>query len=317
VSAINFFSFASHGYLGRELALLESIRKFYPEARTIFCSLDSVEDRVNILGEVESVDYFRVKSENPDSASGGKSFSEQLFTYMPLLTKTALNRVEPGELLIYLDSDIELLSKLDDLVTEMDGYSVGLFPHNYSFRTKSLSTRYGMFNAGAILVRNDPLGHDFLAKWSSLAFEWCYDKPEAGKYAHQAYLNELQNESGVKVIKSTNYNSAPWNASSLFNSWPARNVGRQDQRCRSGFYHHQGLRLVTGWYISGHFQYGTLPSSEEREVIRRYVESNTRIQKDFGLPFSMPRDSGALRFAAVRALALAYSWITGGVFRKE
>lgn len=296
---------------------MESIRKFYPEAKTIFCSLDSVEGQLDLLGEVESVDYFRVKSENPDLASGGKSFSEQLFTYMPLLTKTALSRVNPGELLMYLDSDIELLSRLDDLVNEMDGYSVGLFPHNYSFRNKSLSTRYGIFNAGAILVRNDPVGHQFLAKWSSLAFEWCYDKPEAGKYAHQAYLNELQNESGVKVIKSTNYNSAPWNARSLFNPWAARNVGGQEQRCRSGFYHHQGLRLVAGWYLSGHFQYGTLPSSQEREVIRSYLQANTRIQSESGLPFSMPRDSGALRFAWVRALAFAYSWITGGLFPKE
>lgn len=299
------FTAASGSYFSRAKVLFESVRNHSPEASLSFTPLDSAAlARASELGNVEIVDFDRLVKEHPDKDKNKKSFSETIFTYMPALVRTSLSALKPGEWLIYLDSDILVTENLQRLVEDAGDFSVVVFPHSFTNFGKRMSRLYGSYNAGAVAVRNDENGHNFLIEWFRLAMLWCFDRPDNGRYAHQAYLDELRNMSGVTELDSAIYNRAPWNS--------PRILARHKEEPWPVFYHFQGFRSSRGQLASGHFQYLTKPSNLERRLYEHYCERiGAYIFADNREAGPSPRDSGMLRLNFMKQIALFYSRVFG------
>jgi hypothetical protein len=149
---------------------------------------------------------------------------------------------------VYLDSDMAFFDDPEPIFDAAFGGSVGIIPHRYSPRLGHLR-KYGTYNVGWVMFRNDHPGRTCSAWWRDATIDWCHDYPDAGRYADQGYLdrfNEVVAE--VRVLDDPGLNVAPWN----LGGHDVRLDGDRlvvDGASRLVFFHFQGLRHEGGvWY---------------------------------------------------------------------
>lgn len=151
----------------------------------------------------------------------------------------------------YLDSDIYFFSSPEPIFKELENYSVGITPHNFSKNLKSLKI-YGNYCVQFVYIKNDSYGITALDWWRKSCLEWCFAKLEQERYGDQKYLDKFpQQFEKVKIINHIGSGIAPWNISNfcfkknhdtllitsknyLFNFQPLI------------FYHFQGLKYKIG-----------------------------------------------------------------------
>ena len=296
------FVYASSSYAARAHVLIESISRHSPEAGVIFCSLDSDAATGLKSSSVSSIFHFEefLQGQNLPSISEGKSFSEILFTHTPGLIRHALSFCDEGEDLIYLDSDTCVYTNLQKIRSSSSRQSsVILFEHAFSNFREKFENRYGKFNAGAVLVRNDPTGRRFLERWADLSHEWCFDRVEDGKYAHQKYLDDLATEFHVESSDLRGANLAPWNSKGVYlrrkDDVFVLVFGRKPKHEPLIFFHFHGLRDTNRGWLLGHLPYLSLASSSlKRELYSDYISRLESAACDLDFLNAAPRDSGKL-----------------------
>ena len=115
----------------------------------------------------------------------------------------------------YLDTDLYFFSDPSSIYEDLDQNSVLLSPHRLSrlalFMGVSEKT-VGSFNAGWVVFKNDLDARRVLEWWHLRCIEWCFRKPEAGRFGEQKYLDGFFNISTkVGVVRHKGVNLAPWN----------------------------------------------------------------------------------------------------------
>lgn len=210
-----FCTYFDQRYLPRGLALYASLLRNCASFRLRVLCLDAVTHEVLTDMALPSLDPISIddfERANPDVAAARqeRSLLEYYFTCTPALILHALDGVQNGELLTYLDADLWLFADPAPLLDELRDSSIGLVPHFHS--PLNLRNSRGRYNIGWITFRNDERARDALTSWRQQCIDWCYAKLEDGKYADQKYLDDWpETRPGTKVLENAGAGLAPWN----------------------------------------------------------------------------------------------------------
>lgn len=306
----SYATYFDSNYLPRALSLFESLRRngdeseifalLLDEAAETFFASQTTNVRLITLNELETrfPELLKVKPT--------RSKMEYIFTLTPWLMKFVAEESN-GDLVIYLDSDLYFFNEPQLVVAEMGSSDIGIIEHKYpKFLQKQLN-KYGKFNVGWVGIRKSANGLACLNWWADRCLEWCFDKPEADRYADQGYLDQFPVLfEGVKVLKNKGFNLAPWNAHATVLTKVGGKPRLADTQEKLVFFHLHGLKNFGSRFITSDLNYfGKTHQSIIREVYTPYAGALRKFEKlvvDNGIPIGSTNKRGhGLRALAMRA----------------
>ena len=213
-------TYFDNNYLLQGVTMIESLRKCGDLSTVYVLALDDASYAFLInLGLQNSVILKTSEIENqyPEllKAKGNRNKIEYFFTLTPALIKFVKSLNTDNFLLtVYLDADLFFFNNPDEVLAEMDSYSVGIIPHRFNLKLAKKLNRFGKYNVGMVAFKSDEEGMRLLNWWFVSCIEWCYDFVDKGRFADQRYLDYFeQMSSNVLVINHLGADLAPWNVS--------------------------------------------------------------------------------------------------------
>jgi hypothetical protein len=317
------------GYLSRGLALIESLREHGDDAPVWVLALDDQAKRYlddAALPGVTAITIDDIEAAEPELAPlrSQRSRMEYYFTTTPLLMRWVIARQsDPQTVVVYLDSDLFFFDDPSLVFDALGGGSVGIIEHRYPARLEKALAKYGRFNVGWVGIRADERGRACVDWWGRSTLEWCYDKPDAGRYADQGYLDRFPELfDGVVVLGSRGFNLAPWNTAGI----PVTRAGTGvivDGSDPLVFFHFHGLRRVRDWFVSSQLLYRAPMSAVLRDdvyapYVRRLVAADAVVAQAIGSPAVSKKRGNGMRGLVSRARKSAVdtlSILTGNALR--
>lgn len=265
-------TYFDQGYLSRGLTLIQSLRKNGDNSLVVVLALDRYVSQYFSLTPTENVRVITLQDLEAFeprliAVKPFRSTVEYYFTCTPVILAYAMDHfADDGDLGIYLDADLFFFASPTQAIKALGEGSIGIIEHRYEDRLNKKLSKYGRFNVGMVIFRQDSRGRALLDWYRDSCISWCHDYPEEGKYADQGYLDQFPEWPGCKVLESPGYNLAPWN------------LARHEVTITSTgdlyidydpllFFHFHGLRKWGARYISAEFVYRTTPS----DIVKNYI----------------------------------------------
>jgi hypothetical protein len=199
---------------------------------------------------------------------GERKLVEYYFTCKPALIGFLLKTNPRVDRLTYLDADLYFFADHSLLNDELSAASIAIVEHRFASNLQSLAVT-GRYNAGWISIKRDPAGLACVEWWQQRCIEWCYDKPDNGRYGDQGYINEFSRLfDNVATVAHKGANLAPWNIGSFSISLDNGRVVVDGEPLV--FFHFHGLRQLRSWlFDSGFNGYQVSMDKTTREKIYR------------------------------------------------
>ena len=259
-------------YLPRGKVMLDSLRHVGETGPVLVLALDDDShdrlDDLNLLN-VKVVSLEQIEATFPQLliAKTNRSRIEYVFTLTPWISLYARSLWPDAEWVTYLDADLGFFSSCQPIYDAMQGASVGIIPHRFHPKNAWRSI-FGTYNVGWVSFRNDPEGSNCLQWWANSCVDWCFDRPEGGKFADQGYLDSFSRVApSTALIQHPGANVAPWNLASHDLSLDASSVLVDGERMI--FFHFHGIRNSQRRYFMKHFPYRVRTTQIVRESIYR------------------------------------------------
>jgi len=311
--ALNACTIVSKNYLPFARVLARSYTEHHPEARFFVLLVDRVDGCFEPATEpFELVDVA--------SLGGIPDLAAFLFQYTVLEVNTAVKPfllehllVEHRlERLLYLDPDILVLRRLEEVERALDQAAIVLTPHltapleDDRHPDELAILRSGAYNLGFIALADRPPVRDYLAWWQSRVRDRCVVRVEEGLFVDQKWVDLVPGMfEGVRILRDPGLNVAYWNlhcrrvtmgAPPLVNGQPL------------AFFHFSGVEPDNLESVSKHqdrFRLADL--GELRQLFERYrallVDNGFREARSW--PYAWARfDNGVAIPDCVRALYL-------------
>ena len=206
----------SNNYFPYARILLDSLKRYHPEASLFLCLADIKNHKID-LG-IEGVEIIEARE------LGIPNFLDLAFRYTIMEFNTAIKPfmlrylIEKRDFdqVIYLDPDIELFSPMKKVLTSFEeGANFILTPHLTSPAEDSSNypddvgiMRAGVYNLGFIAVTNHSSVLDFLYWWSRRLRFQCLDQQDKGIFVDQKFVDLLPGfHDNVKVLRDPNKNT--------------------------------------------------------------------------------------------------------------
>ena len=213
----HYVTYFDRNYLPRALVMLESLaQQARHDYRVYVVCMDELT-RVLLqnlaLKNVVLVPLHNV--ERNDEALAAARCNRSPVEYLWTMTATIILRVlewNPEiEVLTYLDADQCFLGDPQAVLAELGAGACMIHEHRFPPRLERYREN-GIYNVGLMCFRNDERGRGILRWWRERCLEWCYARPEDGKFGDQGYLNDWPGRfEGVVVTKNLGVGVAAWN----------------------------------------------------------------------------------------------------------
>ncbi len=267
----DFCTYLDCNYLTRGLALYRSlIRQTVPFRLWVLCHDDVVYETLrglDLTGLVPiSLGEFEQGDEELVQAKADRSRIEYYFTCTPSLPLYILERNCEVDVITYVDADVFFFSDPRPIYAELGANSVLILPHRFPSHLRHLE-RFGIFNVGLACFRRDSHGLQCLSWWRDRCIEWCYDRPENGRFADQKYLDDWPVRfPGVAVLEHKGAGLAPWNVGGYALHLNGGQVCVDGDRLV--FFHFHGLQELHRWLYDPHLKRYQVHADS---VLRRHV----------------------------------------------
>jgi hypothetical protein len=182
---------------------------------------DKPNPEVNIdkepFDEITSIEELNIP--NWKAWAFGHSIVELSTAIKPFMFKKLMN-IKGCEKVIFLDPDIVVFSKLDDIIQELDTANITLAPHQTSpeesiegiIDNEICSLKHGTYNLGFLGVANTKVSKDFIGWWGKRTYHFCKDDIPNGLFTDQKWIDLVPALfEGVKIIRSSRHDVASWN----------------------------------------------------------------------------------------------------------
>jgi hypothetical protein len=286
------FTSATVNYLPKVRILFNSIKRHHPE----FCTCLVLSDSVPA--------WFKAKDYYVDSVipidelkryiNNAWIFQHSVIELCTGVKGVALNnllKAEKCEAVLYIDPDIVVFSRLDDLLHSFEEASVLLTPHQTKpeesleavIDNEICSMQYGIFNLGFIGVKNDERGQLFADWWQKRLEHFCFADQTHGVFTDQKWVDFAPVFfDGVKILKSSRFNVSTWNITTRkVTGSLGGNLLVDGQPL--GFYHFSGFDVGACKYMANKY------AGDHRTVISLvewYEESLKKDKMGEGIPWA-------------------------------
>jgi hypothetical protein len=196
------------------------------EAYDVLNKIKLPNSRLLQLSSLETVELLRVK---PTRSKG-----EYCWTLTPFAPMFVFQTDASVDRVTYLDADLWFRMHPKPIFDEFDDSAkdVLITEHAYApeYDQSEISGKYCV----QFIIFTRKGGEAVREWWGSQCIEWCYARPEDGKFGDQKYLDDWPERfaSHVHVLQDKERALAPWNA----NRFPYSNAI---------FYHLHGLRIIS------------------------------------------------------------------------
>ncbi|MCI0415646.1 glycosyl transferase [bacterium] len=275
-----FCTYFDHRYLPRGLALYHSLKKHCRSFELWILALDEECSRTLAslnLAEVHVVSIEELEGFDKElrECRKNRSLIEYYFTCTPAWLWYLFQKLDRADIITYLDADLFFFSDPAPLYRELTEGSIGIIAHRFPADLKHLEL-FGIYNVGWLSFRRDSNAEECLLWWRERCVEWCYDRPEEGRFADQKYLDDWPVRfRGVVVLKHKGANVAPWNVANVQLS-ENNGIFYSDSEPLL-FYHFHMLKVLRpGLYDHGLSSYGI---KLHKTLKRLYVLYLTELRK--------------------------------------
>lgn len=244
----NFCTFFNKKFLFQGLALYDSLERHARDFTLwVLCLDDETYAALEILARGE-MRLIRLRDfENPQLLAvkdqPGRSYYG---TIKPSFIAYVLEKNPNVDSVHYIDSDLFLFSSpvtLYDSFLNDASQNILVAPHNFPVHKKFLETR-GIFNAGVVSFKNNPIGRSCLEDWKEKCIQICENRPALGHYGDQGYMDAWPAMfPGVWVAPGKGSNLGPWNVSQY--TIKQTNGGYCIDNDPLVFYHFSSLRIYS------------------------------------------------------------------------
>jgi hypothetical protein len=199
-------------YYKKGLVMIQSLLEVMPDA--FIYILNPGDTNYKIQNEnVKIFNWSEIANEELKRAKSNRTHQEFCWTCASWFMNFLLQKYDIP-MLTYLDADIMFFNSPEIIFQEIGIKDIAIVPHR--FATEELQKRLevnGKFNVSWITIRNSPIGHKCIQRWSKQCLEWCYYRIEGNKMADQKYLDEWPELYGnnLCIIQNIGVNVAPWN----------------------------------------------------------------------------------------------------------
>jgi hypothetical protein len=213
---IHFCTLFDHGYLGRGMALYNSLKK---NCKTrfvlhILCMDQVTYDILNNLNyiELQLLQLKDIENNFPGllNAKANRNKREYSWTLASVSQHYLLKRIKAPHL-TYLDADLCFYQDPQILIDEMGEHDVFITKHNYDEKYDEAENS-GIFCVQFVTFKNNNNGKSILKEWAYQCIDWCYEHIEDAKFGDQKYLDIWPEKyHNIKVSEHLGAGVAPWN----------------------------------------------------------------------------------------------------------
>lgn len=261
--------------------LFNSLREHHPEAVLHLLLADAPTDLLDLsqepFDEVTCLEDMQV--ENWQGWAFCHSIVELATAMKPLFLQSLLERPDCAKVL-YLDPDMVVFSRLDDIIASLDVANITLTPHQVSpeqtiaaiVDNEICSLKHGVFNLGFIGVANNEEGRRFAAWWAHRTYYFCRAEIPNGLFTDQRWIDLVPAFfTGVAIQRSARHNVATWNITTREMMRTAEGKFLVDGE-PLGFYH------FTGFDSGAHkiMAYKNAPDNAALHALVQWYEDSTR-----------------------------------------
>ena len=275
------YTSAALNYLPKVRKLFASVRKYHPEFELVLALADRLPEGMDFskepLDRVISVEQLDI----PDRTRWIFFHSlVELATAIKPFVMISLLKEQENRRVIYLDPDIVLFSRIDDIVAVLDRANIALTPHQTEPENtlpaiednEICSLRHGIYNLGFVAVRNTPESLRFAEWWAHRVYHYCVADIPRGLFTDQRWIDfATVFFNGVHILKSPRFNVATWNLTT-------RNLAISEKGTYTvngenlGFYHFTG-------FDSGAHRVMATKNAPENEAVKSLVDWYTEQTK--------------------------------------
>ncbi len=210
------------GFLPHTLTLYRSLMAHAGEVKLTVLCMDA-ESGAELAGRrlagVEALALDELERADPDLVArrAQRTWREYCWTAIPAFCHHALRNASTGDVVMWVDAEVEFVRDPALLLEELGDGSLLLTPHCYnraypiSAPDWELTARFGRFNGGTIAFRRDRAGLAAARLWRDRTLEWCFDRCEPGRFGNQLHLNDFAQRDGARVIAVPGGVLGPWN----------------------------------------------------------------------------------------------------------
>lgn len=274
----HFCTYFNRNYLLRGLALYRSLKEHHVHPFTfwVLCFDEYTYQTLTALKQPNIRPIALQDFERGDTAllqaKQNRSTVEYYFTCSPSWPLYLFHHFPEIDAVTYLDADLFFFSELTPIYDALGSQSILIVAHRFPDYLKHLEM-HGVYNVGYLTFRNDEFGQACLHQWREQCLEWCYDRPENGRFADQKYLDEWPNHfKQVVELQHKGANLAPWNWMNYTITAGHEGIFVDEQPLI--FYHFQGLKIFRMWmYDPNLYAYGYMPSHVRNLLYKPYLKA--------------------------------------------
>ena len=214
---------AANNYLPKVACLAESLSQQYGSQHALALCLVERDTDCATAYNASGINRLLVASE-----LGIENFPSFVFRHSLIEAATAIkaqlflwaleNYTHENEF-VYLDPDILVYSKFDELEAALQTKNIIVTPHHVndddSFEATSdnmiLRSKFGVFNLGFLAIKRSPEALRFLSWWNHKLRQLCYVDFARGLFVDQKWIDAAPSFFDLGVLRHPGYNVANWN----------------------------------------------------------------------------------------------------------
>ncbi len=278
---LHIFTSAACNYIPKVRLLFRSLREHHPEAVLHLLLADAPTELLDLTQEPFDTVTSLAELDVPHWKGWAfcHSIVELATAMKPLFLQRLLAR-EDCHKVIYLDPDMVVFSRLDDIVKCLDEANITLTPHQVSpeltidaiIDNEISSLKHGVYNLGFVGVSNADEGHRFAAWWAHRTYHFCRSEIYNGLFTDQRWIDLVPAFfTGVAIQRSSRHNVATWNITTRKMSRDSAGKYFMDGE-PLGFYH------FTGFDSGAHkiMAVKNAPGNQAVHTLVKWYEDSTR-----------------------------------------
>ncbi|RAP74561.1 glycosyltransferase [Paenibacillus montanisoli] len=210
-------------YIPKAKVLAKSMKEKNPNTTVVICLLEE-----KIHPACKDFDYFDEIILATDL--GIPDFKRFIFMHNKVEASTAvkgnlflylLNKYKTANKFVYLDPDIFVLGRLNELEKALNHHSIVLTPHLLEpeesleavWDNEICALQHGAFNLGFLAISRSDESLRFIHWWANRLLKFCHDNIPQGLFTDQKWMDLAPSFFDILILKHCGYNVAPWNLS--------------------------------------------------------------------------------------------------------